>query len=67
MADEAVNAHKLMAEGKPYPSGDFGVEKLGSKSVNGPASGKETRLHDDARGARSPIKGNQANPDHGWK
>jgi len=64
MSEKAINGHKLLAMGEEYPSGDFGIEKLAS--VEGKVS-PERHLKDDERGARSPIKGNQANPDHGWK
>lgn len=56
---------KVLAMGGGLPEGDFGVEKLASRSVNGPDYSHKN-LKDDERGARSPINGNQANPDHGW-
>lgn len=65
MAEQEINGHKAMAMGLEYPSGDFGVEKLGSGAVNGSGGGPEKHMKDSERNA--PVGSNQANPDHGWK
>lgn len=51
--------------GDPLKPDTFGVDQFGSSTVNGPAPGKGGYLKDHERGARPPIGGNQANPDHG--
>lgn len=68
MANGLVSLHKVMAMGDGYPSSDnsFGCESLSSKSAGGPVAPKKGYLKDDERTARSPIDGNQANPDHGY-
>lgn len=61
-----IKLHKQLAMGREgLPDTDFGVEKFGSKTVNGPGP-KAGYLKDSERAARPPIDGNQANPDHGW-
>jgi hypothetical protein len=45
---------------------NFGCDSLASKAAGGPVAPKKGYLKDDERTARSPIDGNQANPDHGY-
>lgn len=60
-----IPQHKRMAMGENVmDAGDFGVDKLASAKVNGPAN---RMLKDSERGAGPPLEGNQRNPDHGWK
>lgn len=69
MADDlkGIRMHKQIAMGGSMPTGDFGVEKLDSKSAGGPGRKEYSgTLKDDDRAARSPIDGNQANPNHGY-
>ena len=63
-----IPLHKLIARGEGYPGADdnFGCDSLASKAAGGPVAPKKGYLKDDERGARSPIDGNQANPDHGY-
>lgn len=69
MADlSGIKMQKQLAMGGSLPEGNFGVEPLSSHSAGGPAGNTAGgHLKDDERAARSPIDGNQANPDHGWK
>lgn len=60
--DKYLKQHQLMAQGKPLPSGDFGVDQFKSAKVNGPSG--EKMLADHERTAGPPINGNQANPKH---
>lgn len=60
-----IRMQKQLAMGGSLPTGDFGVEKLAS--VEGSVKPSGVTLKDDERGARSPINGNQANPDHGYR
>lgn len=68
MADRLIPLSTLLAMGEGYPGEDnnFGCESLASKSAGGPVAPKKGYLKDDERTARSPIDGNQANPDHGY-
>lgn len=59
---DGFSGRKRLAMGKPYPSGDFGVEPL--SGVQGHDT-KDAILKDHERGARPPVGHNQANPDHG--
>lgn len=65
MNDQLIPQRKRLAMGRGLLEGDFGVEKFGSSAVNGPAAAKSKYLGDHERGARPPIDGSQANPDHG--
>lgn len=60
--------HYQMAIDGTYPGmeNNFGCDSLASKAAGGPVAAKKGYLKDDERTARSPIDGNQANPDHGY-
>lgn len=63
--EKYVSPRKALGMGGSMPSGDYGVESLASKAVNGSAGSGNGYLKDHERGASPPIGGNQANPDHG--
>jgi hypothetical protein len=64
--EKFVSPRKRLGMGGTMPDGDYGVESLASKAVNGPAGEEgDSYMPDHKRGAAPPIQGNQANPDHG--
>jgi len=62
--DKYVSPRKALAMGGSMPTGDYGVEQLASKAVNGPSGVGNGHLKDHERTAGPPIGGNQANPKH---
>lgn len=68
MAEDKINLHHLYAQTGHYPGeeNNFGVTPLSSHAKDtGKTPVPDKHLHDHMRGAKPPIRGNQANPDHG--
>lgn len=60
-----LKQHQMLARGEGLMSGSFDVDPLSSHAAGGPAPTGSGTLPDHQRGAKPPIGGNQAQPDHG--